>query len=228
MWQPKCSVSVCIWFRDWAHLNPESIVRVLQHPHRTFDNYFSIFVQNIHIHPKTLIEMWITCLDRVSANAEKGRGSEWAVRVGQRLQSRFGKNGAARKSGLVQIVVEVSAIRGGLPSTWPFEPVFGWRGRSVLRDYRHGLLFGTACYKLYIVEVMVCSWHSWIYSTPFRRASTFSWPVVSLRPARNMSLGRWLLVACFSSVKNHNVSGPLLFPSFTTWRDMPKKSLCHP
>ena len=58
---------------------------------------------------------------------------------------------------LVQIVVEVSAIRGGLPSTWTFEPVFGWRGRSVLRDYRHALLFGTACYKLYIVEVMVCS-----------------------------------------------------------------------
>ena len=101
--------------------------------------------------------MWIICLDRVSANTEKDRGSEWAVRVGQRLQSRFGKSGAARKSGLVQIVVEVSEIRGGLPSTWPFEPVFGWRGRSVLRDYRHGLLFGTARYKLYIVEVMVFS-----------------------------------------------------------------------
>ena len=28
---------------------------------------------------------------------------------------------------------------------------------SVLRDYRHGLLFGAACCKLYIVEVMVCS-----------------------------------------------------------------------
>ena len=33
---------------------------------------------------------------------------------------------------------------------------------------------------------------------------------------RSMSLGRWLLVACFSSVKNHNVSGPHLFPSVTT------------
>jgi len=39
-----------------------------------------------HVHPKTLIEMWIICL--VSANSEKGRGSEWAVRVGQRLPSR--------------------------------------------------------------------------------------------------------------------------------------------
>ena len=102
-------------------------------------------------------ETWITCLDRVSANAEKGRGSEWTVRVRQRLQSRFGKSGAAQKSGLVQIVVEVSEIRGGLPSTWPFEPVFGRRGRSVLRDYIHGLLFGTACYKLHIVEVMIFS-----------------------------------------------------------------------
>jgi len=27
---------------------------------------------------------------------------------------------------------------------------------------------------------------------------------------------RWLLVACFSSVKTHNVSGSHLFPSFTT------------
>ena len=56
--------------------------------------------------PKTLIEMWTTCLDPVSANSEKCIGSQWAVRVGQRLQSRFGKSGAARKLGLVQIIVE--------------------------------------------------------------------------------------------------------------------------
>jgi len=43
--------------------------------------------------------------------------------------------------------------------------------------------------------------------------------------ARRMSLGRWLLVACFSSVKNYNVSGPHLFPSVTTHA---KKSLCLP
>ena len=36
-------------------------------------------------------------------------------------------------------------------------------------------------------------------------------------------LGRWLLVACFPSVKNHNVSGPHLFPSFTTWSTHAKK-----
>ena len=48
---------------------------------------------------------------------------------------------------------------------------------------------------------------------------------MSLRPARNMSLGRWLLVACFSSVKNHNGSGPHLFPSVTTHAKNPFASL---
>ena len=69
------------------------------------------------LHPKTLIEMWIICLDPVSANSEKGRGSEWAVRMGQRLPSRFVQSGAARELSLVHIVVEAPAIRGGLPST---------------------------------------------------------------------------------------------------------------
>ena len=69
------------------------------------------------IHPKTLIEMRIICLDPVSVNSEKGRGSEWAVRVGQRLPSRFMQSGVAREMNLVQIVVEAPAIRGGLPST---------------------------------------------------------------------------------------------------------------
>jgi hypothetical protein len=50
-------------------------------------------------------------------------GFQWAVRVGHRLQSRFGQSGAVRKLNLVQIVVEVSAIRGGLPSTCACEPV---------------------------------------------------------------------------------------------------------
>ena len=69
------------------------------------------------LHPKTLIEMWIICLDPVSANSEKGSGTEWAVRVGQRVPSRFGQSGAAREMNLVQIVVEAPATRGGLPST---------------------------------------------------------------------------------------------------------------
>jgi len=54
--------------------------------------------------------MWIIYLDSVSANSEKGMGSEWAVRVRQRLPSRFMKSGAAREMNLVQIVVEAPAI----------------------------------------------------------------------------------------------------------------------
>ena len=52
---------------------------------------------------------------------------QWAVRVGQRLQSRFGKSRAAQKVGLVQIVIEASAIRGGFPNTEPSEPLGGAR-----------------------------------------------------------------------------------------------------
>ena len=102
-----------------------------------------------HIHPKTLIEMWITCLDWVSANSEKGVGCKGGAEIAVEIR-------AERSSPRIESDGSVG-IRGGLPSTWPFEPVFGWRGRSVLRDYRHGLFFRTACYKLYIVEVMVCS-----------------------------------------------------------------------
>ena len=132
------------------------------------------------------------------------------------MQSRFGKSGAARKFGLVQIIVEASSIRGGFRNTEPCQLVSGWRCRCVLRDYREWLPIRTAGYKLYILETMTCSFHSRKYSTPFGWAATFSGMLMSLRPARDMSLGRWLLVACFSSVKNHNVSGPHLFPSFTT------------
>jgi len=72
------------------------------------------------VHPKTLVRYGLFAWTQVSANSEKGIGSPspWAVMVGQRLQSRFGKSGAARKLGLVQIVVEASAIRGGgFPNT---------------------------------------------------------------------------------------------------------------
>jgi len=48
------------------------------------------------------------------------------VSVGQRLPSRFVQSGAAREMNLVKIVVEAPAIRRGLPSTSPTQPVFGW------------------------------------------------------------------------------------------------------
>jgi len=112
------------------------------------------------VHPKTLVRYGLLAWTRVSANSEKCRGSQWAVRVGQRLPSRFGKSGAARELGLVQIVVEASEIRGGFPNTWPTEPVFGWRCRSVLGDFEKGLAIRTAGYKLCILETMACSWRS--------------------------------------------------------------------
>jgi len=109
------------------------------------------------IHPKTLIEMWITCLDLVSANSEKGRGSEWAARVGQRLQSRFGQSGAAREMNMVQIVVEAPAIRGGCQALSQRSLFLAGTARSVLVDYREGLAIRMAGCKLCSVEKMACS-----------------------------------------------------------------------
>jgi len=43
--------------------------------------WFLLKNSHYNIHPKTL--MWITCLDPVSANSEKGRDSEWAVGWGK-------------------------------------------------------------------------------------------------------------------------------------------------
>jgi len=47
--------------------------------------------------------MWIVYLNPVSANSEKGSGFEWALRVGQRVPSRFGQSRVAREMNLVQI-----------------------------------------------------------------------------------------------------------------------------
>jgi len=62
----------------------------------------------------------------------------------------------------------------------------------------------------------------YVLDTPISFISTVEWPaplsgqLMSFQPVLSTSLGRWLLIACFSSVKNHNVLGPHLFPSFTT------------
>ena len=71
----------------------------------------------LQIHPKTLFEIWLNAWTRVSVNSENCMVFQWAVRVCQRLPSRFGQSGAARELGLVQIVVEASAIRGCFPNT---------------------------------------------------------------------------------------------------------------
>jgi len=70
----------------------------------------------LKVHPKTLFEIWLNAWTRVSVNSENCMGFQWAVRVGQRLQSRFGQSGAARELNLVQIVVNCVGIRG-VPQT---------------------------------------------------------------------------------------------------------------
>ena len=90
------------------------------------------------VHPKILIEVWIICLDPVSANSEKGSGSEWAVRVGQRVPSRFGQSGAAREMNLVQIVVEAPQLGGVCQALSRHRLFLAGTARNVLVDYREG------------------------------------------------------------------------------------------
>ena len=90
---------------------------------------------NIHqlTHPKTLMRYGLIAWTRVSANSEtrKGVTPEWSVRLGQRLQLRFGNSGAARELGLVQIVVEASKIREGFSNTNPhYSVVWFWLALS--------------------------------------------------------------------------------------------------
>jgi len=79
--------------------------------------------------------MWIICLDPVSANCEKGTGSGWAVRVWQRVPSRFGQSGAAREINLVQIVVKAPAISGGCQALSRHSLLLAGAADNVLVDY---------------------------------------------------------------------------------------------
>jgi len=114
-----------------------------------------------HTHPKTLMRYGLIAWTRVSANSEtrKGVTSEWAVRLGQRLQLKFGKSGAARELGLVQIVVEASIIREDFSNTNPHycSLVLAGTVAAFFRDYGEVLSIRTAGYKLYILETMTCS-----------------------------------------------------------------------
>ena len=48
------------WFQDWAHLSPESTVRVLPHPHCSLNNYFSISVQFFRMWPLIFVSTRFT------------------------------------------------------------------------------------------------------------------------------------------------------------------------
>ena len=113
--------------------------------------------ENSYWDGRTLIEMWITCLNRVSANSGKGRGSRWAVRVGQRLHSRFGQSGEAPELVLVQIAKEAREIRGGSQTVSRQGLFLAVVVRAFFGDYGVVLSSRTAVYKLYILEKMMCS-----------------------------------------------------------------------
>jgi len=150
---------------------------------------------------------------------------QWAVRVSQRLQSRSLQSGESRTFGLVQIVLEASKNRG----------VYQTLGRQSL--YMTGAV--AACFDGYgdgpgsqthrqhhvqNVELNLC--YTLKKSLLYVRLLRHSMRAADVAAtAHSMSLRRWLLVACFSSVKNHNVLGPHLFPSAL---HTPKKSLCLP
>jgi len=150
---------------------------------------------------------------------------QWAVRVSERLQSRSLQSGAFQRFSLVQIVLEASKIRGvsqtlghqSLYMTGAVEACFDGYGDGLFSQthWQHHVqnLELNLCYTL--KKSLLC--------VRLLRHSMRATDVTST--ARSMSLGRWLLVACFSSVKNHNVSGPHLFPSVTTHA---QKSLCLP
>jgi len=135
---------------------------------------------------------------------------QWAVRVSQRLRSRSLQSGAFQRFGLVQIVLDASKIRGvsqtlgrqSLYMTGAVAACFDGYGDGLFsqRHRQHHIqnLELNLCYTL--KKSLLC--------VRLLRHSMRAADVAST--ARSMSLGRWLLVACFSSVKSHNVSGPHL------------------
>jgi len=131
---------------------------------------------------------------------------QWVVRVCQKLQSRSLQSGAFRTFGLVQIVLEASKNKGisqtlgrqSLYMTGAVAACFDGYGdvhsSQMHRQHHTQNLELNLCYTL--KKSLLCV----RLSRHFMRAADVA------STARRMSLGRWLLVACFSSVKNHNVS----------------------
>ena len=146
-----------------------------------------------------------------------------AVRVCQRLQSRSLLSRAFRTFGLVQIVLEASKNRsvsqtlGGqsLYMTGAVAACFdGYGDGHYSRTHRQ---HGTQNLELNLFYTL----KKFLLCVRLSRHSMRAADVAST--ARRMSLGRWLLVACFSSVKTHNVRG-LIF--FLVSLHTPKKSVC--
>jgi len=142
---------------------------------------------SVHFHPKTLLEIWLNASTRVSVNSENCMVFQWAVRVCQRL-SRDSVRAAQSENWIWYKLSRKCRQLGGVSQTLRRHSQFlSGAARSVLVDYREGLRLRPAGYKLCSVEKMTCSWRSWKYSAPFGGAANFSWPLVSLRPARDMN-----------------------------------------
>jgi len=141
---------------------------------------------------------------------------QWAVRVCQRLQLRSLQSGAFRTFGLVQIVLEASKNRGvsqtlgrqSLYMTGAVAACFdGYGDGHYSRTHRQHRTQNSELNLCYTLKKS-------LFCVRLSKHSMRAADVAST--AQRMSLVRWLLVACFWSVQNHNVSGSHLFPSVTT------------
>ena len=150
--------------------------------------------------------------DPVSANSEKGRGSEWAVRVGQRLWSSpknesgtSFRGSAGNLGGSAKYLVDTTCFCLELLAAFWWTIERGWPSEWRAINYE-----------------VLRRWHVLGSHENIARRSDGQplfrdrWCHSRQDPKRALEAWRWLLVACFLSVKNHNVSGPHIFPSFTT------------
>jgi len=145
--------------------------------------------------------------------------------VSQRLQSRSLQSRESQTFGLVQIVLEASKNRG-VSQTLGRQSLYMTGAVAACFDgYGDGYCSRThRQHHIQNVELNLCyTLKKSLLCVRLSRHSMRAADVAST--ARSMSLGMWLLVACFSSVKKHKVSGSHLFPSVTTHA---KKSLCLP
>ena len=136
---------------------------------------------------------------------------QWAVRVSQRLQSRSLQSRAFKIRGVSQTGHQSLYMTGAVAAC--FDGYGDGPGSQTHRQHHVQNVELNLCYTLK---------KSLLYVRLLRHSMRAADVAAT---AHSMSLRRWLLVACFSSVKNHNVLGPHLFPSAL---HTPKKSLCLP
>jgi len=136
---------------------------------------------------------------------------QWAVRVSQRLQSRSLQSGAIWRFGLVQIVMEASRIRG-VSQTLGYQSLYMTGAVAACFDGYEDELFSQTHRQHHIqnLELHLCyTLKKSLLCVRLLRHSMRAADVAST--TRSMSLGRSLLVACFSSVKITTFRGLIFF-----------------